>query len=211
MQTEFTPTLSQVIEALLLLTEEPVTLDELKQWTDMPPLSYLSTGEIDLEGLVIDLANDYNRRMSPLELRAVAGGWQFFSRAVYAPYLQLFLNHKEQKHLSKASLETLAIVAYRQPITRVELEHIRGVNSDYAIQKLLEKELIEPAGRAELPGKPLLYRTTRAFLNYFGLNDLKELPKLKELLHEEENIPQKFDTPEVDRQIDGQLPQPSEI
>ena len=210
MQTDFTPTLAQVIEALLLLAEEPVSKDELVQWIQMPPLSHLAAGEVDLESIVEDLVRDYEVRLSPLELRSVAGGWQFFSRPSYAPYLQLFLNQKEQKRLSKSALETLAIVAYRQPITRSELEHIRGVSSDYAVQKLLEKELIEPAGRAELPGKPLLYRTTRAFLNYFGLNELNDLPKLKELAHEEETTPQNFYTPEVGPQVHGQPQQPNE-
>lgn len=196
MSQDYTPTLSQVVEALLLLTEEPVTLEEFEQWMRMPPLSHLAAGEVDVSALLQDLARDYDARLSPLELKRVAGGWQFFSRPAYAPFLQLFLSQKEQRRLSKSALETLAIVAYRQPITRAELEHIRGVNSDYALQKLLEKELVEPAGRAELPGKPLIYRTTRAFLNYFGLNDLNDLPKLKELNHEEATDPEGFRTPE---------------
>ena len=205
--TDTTPTLLQVLEALLLLSEEPISLQELEQWMSVPPLSHLVSEQVDLPALLSELSRDYKARSSPLELMEVADGWQFFSRSVFAPYLQMFLQQKEQRRLSKAALEALAIVAYKQPLTRSELEHIRGVNSDYAIQKLLEKELVEPAGRADLPGKPLLYRTTRGFLTYFGLKNIDELPKLKELNHEKEADPEEYQTHPVEF---GSSEQPTE-
>ena len=100
---------------------------------------------------------------------------------------------RNQKKLSRAALETLSIIAYRQPITRPEIEFIRGVNCDYAIQKLLEKKLIDIAGRADAPGRPLLYQTSPFFMEYFGINDLKDLPTPKDFSQEENSIGQESD------------------
>jgi segregation and condensation protein B len=131
----------------------------------------------------------YHSKDYAFELRAVGGGYQFYSKTEFAPFVRSLLVIRENKKLSRAALETLSIVAYRQPITKAEIEYIRGVNCDYAMQKLLEKQLVEPAGRADLPGKPLLYRTTHFFFEYFGINSIEDLPKLKEFKTDEENLP----------------------
>ena len=115
-----------------------------------------------------------------MQLMPIAGGYMFMSKPQYHKIIGDYLRQNERKKLSKAALETLAIIAYKQPITKSEMEAIRGVGCDYTVQKLLEKELVEITGRHEGPGRPLLYGTTVKFLNHFGIKDTTELPKLKE-------------------------------
>ncbi len=122
------------------------------------------------------------------ELVEIAGGYQFMTKGTYYPLISQHLRLESKKKLSKAALETLAIISYKQPVTKTGIESIRGVNCDYSVQKLLDKELVEISGRAEGPGRPLLYSTTTKFLNHFGLKDLGELPKLKEFETEENTI-----------------------
>jgi len=127
----------------------------------------------------------YSTEFYPFEVRESGGGWQFLSKKSFHKTIAQLNGEKFLKRLSTAALETLAIVAYKQPITKGEIESIRGVNSDYSIQKLLEKELIVIIGRNEdMPGKPLIYSTSKSFMDYFGINQTADLPRLREVLGE---------------------------
>lgn len=129
-----------------------------------------------------------------MEICQSGGGFQFLTKPAFLGVLNTVLKQKVKKRLSTAAMETLSIVAYRQPITKPELEKIRGVNCDYAIQKLLEKELIIISGKSEQPGKPILYSTSRKFMDYFGINHLNELPQMREILPEENTIGQETES-----------------
>jgi segregation and condensation protein B len=125
----------------------------------------------------------YSAEFYPFEVKQSGGGWQFLTKSIYHPTVAQLNGDKYQKRLSNAALETLSIIAYKQPITKGEIEAIRGVNSDYSIQKLLEKELIVISGRDEqLPGRPLVYATSQNFMDYFGINSSDDLPQIKEVL-----------------------------
>lgn len=125
------------------------------------------------------------------QLIPIAGGYQFLTKPIYHKVIGDYLRQTEKKRLSRSALETLSIVAYKQPLTKTSVESIRGVNCDYALQKLLEKELIEIKGREDGPGRPLLYGTTLKFLDHFGIKDMKELPNLKDLETVENSIGEK--------------------
>jgi len=147
--------------------EERVTLDQV---------------EAALDGI----HEKYNSEFYPFEVKESGGGWQFLTKKDYHKTIAQLNGDKFLKRLSNAALETLAIIAYKQPITKGEIESIRGVNSDYSIQKLLEKELIIISGRNEnLPGKPLVYATSKNFMDYFGINSAADLPRIKEVLAEQ--------------------------
>ena len=128
----------------------------------------------------------YNSAFYPFEVRQSGGGWQFLTKKEYHKTIAQLNGDKFLKRLSGAALETLAIIAYKQPVTKGEIEAIRGVNSDYTVQRLLEKELILISGRNEkLPGHPLVYCTSKNFMDYFGLNSAEDLPKIREVLAEQ--------------------------
>ena len=135
--------------------------------------------EAALEGI----QEKYSTEYYPFELKQSGGGWQFLTKPSFHSTIAQLNGDKFLKRLSNAALESLAIIAYKQPITKGEVEAIRGVNSDYSMQKLLEKELIVISGRNELlPGKPLIYSTSRNFMDYFGINSTEDLPKIREVL-----------------------------
>jgi len=161
-----------IIEAALFISEEPLTIDSLK--------TLLEIDKTDTERLVRELVSEYSLRNSGLLIVEIAGGFQMVTNPICAPWIKKLLSTTIPKKLSQSSLETLAIIAYKQPITKPEIEVIRGVNSDGVIKTLLERRLIKILGRKELPGRPLMYGTTKEFLQYFGLKDLTELPTLKE-------------------------------
>lgn len=123
-----------------------------------------------------------------IELVNINRGYQFLTKKDYHETVNQLQLHRSKKKLSQAAMETLAIIAYRQPITKLEIEQIRGVNSDYSVQRLLEKELISIEGKAETPGRPILYTTSSLFMDYFGLNNLTQLPQLKDIAREENTI-----------------------
>ena len=136
-----------------------------------------------IESALQGIREKYNSEFYPFEVKQSGGGWQFLTKPSYHATIAQLNGDKFLKRLSNAALETLAIIAYKQPITKGEIEAIRGVNSDYSIQKLLEKELILISGRNEnLPGKPLVYITSRNFMDYFGINSAADLPKIREVL-----------------------------
>ena len=170
--------LATLIEGTLFVAEQPLNLKEL--------VSFCFTAEIPateetVRSAINDLKNRYLSEEYSFNLVEIAGGYQLLTKPEIVPFLRKILVHKEQRKISKAMLDVLAIVAYRQPITKPEIEQIRGVNCDYALTKLLEKTLLEISGRADAPGKPLLYRTTTTFLQHFGINSLLDLPKISEL------------------------------
>ncbi|PWS30087.1 SMC-Scp complex subunit ScpB [Pedobacter paludis] len=123
-----------------------------------------------------------------IELVNLNNGYQFLTKKEYHETVNQLQLHRSKKKLSQAAMETLAIIAYRQPITKLEIEQIRGVNSDYSVQRLLEKELISIEGKAETPGRPILYSTSPLFMDYFGLNNLTQLPQLKDIAKEENTV-----------------------
>ncbi len=166
-----------LIEALLFVSGEPLTLAELKNSTDLP--------EPELKQLLDEMMAEYRERNTGLLIVEIANGYQLVTNPHYAQWIKKFKNTASAGKLSMPALETLAIIAYKQPIIKAELEQIRGVNSDGVIKTLLDRRLIKIMGRKEVPGKPLLYGTTREFLQYFGLKDLTELPTISELTREE--------------------------
>jgi len=135
----------------------------------------------DVENCVDELNASYTGINLPFQIIRISNGFLFATRAEYAKYVGYLSSEKSKRRLSQAALETLAIIAYKQPVTKPELEQIRGVNSDYILNTLLEKNLIAITGRAETIGRPLLYGTTDEFLKYFGLNKLSDLPKPREI------------------------------
>lgn len=166
-----------LIETLLFVSGEPVAFSILKNTMELP--------ENDLKQLLDELILEYKQKDSGLLIIEIANGYQMVTNPAYSQWLKKFTNTNTSNKLSMPSLETLAIIAYKQPIIKAELEQVRGVNSDGVIKTLLDKRLIKIMGRKEVPGKPLLYGTTQEFLQYFGIKDLTELPTLKELAREE--------------------------
>ncbi|MBS1602426.1 MAG: SMC-Scp complex subunit ScpB [Bacteroidetes bacterium] len=171
------------IEALIFASEKPLTSMEITELINnafgfMEEKLTLEQIQTSLDGIVEKYASEFY----PFEVRESGGGWQFLTKKDYHKTVAQLNGEKFLKRLSSAALETLAIIAYKQPITKGEIEAIRGVSSDYSIQKLLEKELIVITGRNEdMPGKPLVYSTSKTFMDYFGINSPADLPKLKEV------------------------------
>lgn len=163
-----------IIEALLFISGEPLSIDRIKN-----VLEEVERGKI--KGLLWELQHDYDMRLSGLRIVEVAGGFQISTRSEIAQWIKRLKKIKQSSRLSRPSLETLAIVAYKQPIVKAEIEDIRGVDSTGVIKGLLDKHLIKIIGRKDLPGRPILYATTREFLQYFGLRDISDLPTLREL------------------------------
>lgn len=203
--------LGLVVEALIFVSDQPLPVEAMVQAINLQLEAggEATIGEADLAPALADLMQKYADGQYPFEVRAIGGGYQFYTKAPYFPYLKQAALQKHKKRLSKAALETLAIVAYRQPITKAEVEFIRGVNCDYAIQKLLERKLISILGRSEAVGRPLLYGTSPFFMEYFGLNDVADLPKLKEFAALAEDHLEMFrqqPKPETAAPVDTEIP-----
>lgn len=162
-----------ILESLLFVSESPIQLETLTK------ILHETNKEAILEG-IHQIKTEYEEESKGMELVEVAGGYQFRTKSKWAEWVHRLKKIKAAK-LSRSALETLAIVAYRQPIIRPEIEEIRGVDSGWVLRTLLEKELIKMMGRKDIPGRPILYGTTKAFLELFGLNSLSELPTLKEI------------------------------
>lgn len=158
------------LEAILFVTEAPVPLDELAEVLESTPR--------DVEALLGELQDTLEDRGSGLVVRSTAGGWRLYSRPEAYPYLERFSASATARRLSSAALEVLAVVAYRQPVSRSQLTEIRGVDSDSSVRTLERLGLIEEAGRLSLPGNPAVYRTTPLFLEKLGISSLSELPPL---------------------------------
>ncbi|HAL95074.1 MAG TPA: SMC-Scp complex subunit ScpB [Chitinophagaceae bacterium] len=184
------PELSHIIphvEALIFASDRPLTTLELTEYVNNA-LGFLEdrTTMDQVEAAIEGIVEKYSSEFYPFEVVQSGGGWQFLSKKEFHKTIAQLNGDKFLKRLSPASLETLSIIAYKQPVTKGEIESIRGVSSDYAVQKLLEKELIVISGRNEkLPGHPLVYSTSRNFMDYFGINSAEDLPKIKEVLAEQ--------------------------
>lgn len=175
------------IEALIFASEKPLAVNDI---TDLlnNALGFIedrATGD-QVEAAVNAINEKYNSEFYAFEMVESGGGWQFLTKKEYYKTIAQLYGDKFLKKLSVAAIETLSIIAYKQPVTKSEIELIRGVNCDYAVQKLLEKELIVISGRREdAVGKPLIYATSKSFMDYFGINSANDLPKIKEILDQE--------------------------
>lgn len=178
--------LSLYIESLIFASDKPLSKKVIKQTLN----THFNTSFKDkqLEVAIDAIKAKFHTDEHAFELTEIADGYQFMTKAAFYSLISQYLRLESKKKLSKAALETLAIISYKQPATKTDIESIRGVNCDYSVQKLLDKELIEMAGRAEGPGRPLLYGTTQKFLDHFGLKNLTELPKLKEFETEQNSV-----------------------
>ncbi|NTW69628.1 MAG: SMC-Scp complex subunit ScpB [Chlorobiaceae bacterium] len=167
--------LQQQIEAVIFASEEAVTLQTIRHITGR---EFDSSG---LQSIVDQLNSEYEFTGRTFRIHRIAGGYRFLTIPEFADTLKKLLAPKIQRRLSRSILEVLAVIAYNQPVTRAEIQQIRGVSPEYAIDRLLNREFIEVRGRADSPGKPLQYGTTRDFLDLFHLSSLKDLPKLREI------------------------------
>ena len=166
------------IESLIFCSKEPLPVLDIKNCLSEMFETEISEEEIQLKiNHLIDL---YSTDEYSFGIEQIAGGYQFLTKPAYQASIGLLLRQKSKKRLSTSALETLAILAYKQPVTKGELEAIRGVNCDYSIQKLLEKGIIEIKGKSDSIGRPMLYGTNQKFMEYFGINSLDELPELKD-------------------------------
>jgi len=170
--------IEQYIEALIFVSEQSIRAEEILYCLQAAFEQDFTAGEID--GHLQNIAQKYQDESFAIELVKISNGYQFLTKKAYHQVVSLLQAQRAKKKLSQAALETLAIVAYKQPVTKIEVEQIRGVNCDYSIQKLLEKELISIVGKSDTVGKPILYGTSGVFMDYFGINSIDELPQLKE-------------------------------
>lgn len=176
--------LSNHIEALVFCASKPITSKEIQNC-----LSEMFEAEIpeqDIAKGLADVEEKFAKDTFSFELVESGGGYQFLTKPAYQSSISILLKQQSNKRLSTSALETLSIIAYKQPITKSEIEQVRGVNCDYTVQKLLEKELVEIKGKSEAVGRPIIYGTSEKFMDYFGINDLKELPTPKDFPTEEE-------------------------
>jgi segregation and condensation protein B len=181
--------LAQQIEALIFTAEQPISVQEMK--TCMEDLFEAKIKVEDLAAAILELQERYAQEIYAVEILEIAGGFQFMTKPAFHPVVGQYLRQTTKKRLSRAAMETLSIIAYKQPVTKSEMEKIRGVSCDYAVQKLLEKELVDIKGRSDGPGKPLIYGTSERFMDYFGLKNLGELPKPKDFKEPNSEIGEK--------------------
>ena len=174
------------IESLIFVADQPISVGEIQDCLE-------SVFEVKLkqEDLIIDinlLINKYADDNYSMEIIEIAGGYQFLTKGAFHNTIGTFLKNRTNRRLSRSALETLSIVAYKQPVSKSDMERIRGVSCDYAIQKLLAKELVAIVGRSDGPGRPLLYGTSEKFMDYFGIKAMGDLPKPKEFKAQENTI-----------------------
>lgn len=164
------PKIKSAIEALLFVSGDPLTVKDLSNSLEVSPKF--------VANLLNEMVLEYKDEKRGIKLISINGEYQLVTKAENSDYIQKLLRKNKRQSLSQASLESLAIIAYKQPITRVDIDEIRGVKSESALQRLIEKDLIKEVGRLEVPGRPILFGTTEEFLRQFGLKELKELPSL---------------------------------
>lgn len=165
--------IKSVIEALLFATDKPLTIDQAKSVLD-------NLGASEIRALIEELKSEYEQSNRGIRICEVAGGFQMITSPHLASFLKKLFKVRHVERLSKPALQTLAIVAYKQPVTKLEIESLRNVNVDGVTENLLEKNLIRISGRKKAPGRPYVFSTTRQFLEYFGLKSLEELPKMQD-------------------------------
>ncbi|MFC2082124.1 SMC-Scp complex subunit ScpB [Bacteroidota bacterium] len=185
---------SSVIEALIFASDEPISASEIVKAIKEIDGDETEISSSNIESVVDNLNEKYSEEDKSFKIIKLSNGFTFSTKPEYSKYVGFLSTEKSKRRLSHAALETLAIVAYKQPITKPEIESIRGVNADFVIKTLLEKNLITIKGRADTIGRPLLYITTDEFLKYFGLFNLSDLPKpreIEEIMKDEDFIEQK--------------------
>ncbi len=173
--------IKNIIEAMLFVSDKPLFLSEIKTVLEGPDAN-------EIKDVIAELASEFETQGRALRIKEIAGGYQIVTDTVFAPWLKKLYKTAGADRLSGPSLETLAIIAYKQPATKPEIEAIRGVNVDGVLKTLIEKNLVKIMGRRETVGRPIIYGTTQEFLQYFGLNSLDELPKLEEFNFTEKDI-----------------------
>jgi len=171
--------LKQHIEALVFCSENSISLEEIQ--ASLKLAMGWEVEEEDLLAAIEEIKLKYEPEEFAFELCEIAEGYQFLTKKQYYGTLTALIQHKAKKKLSVSQMETLAIIAYKQPVSKSEIEHIRGVNCDYAMQKLLEKDMIVMQGKSDGPGRPMLYTTSQSFMDYFGIRNSSDLPQLKDL------------------------------
>jgi len=172
--------LSSVIEALIFASDEPISGSKIREII-VENEEQIEITEETVSDFVDKLNERYDENGLSFRIQLLGGGYTFVTEPKYHYWLSIFQHENAYRKLSQSAIESLAIVAYRQPITKPEVDQIRGVDSGYILRQLMEKALIEVSGRADSPGKPLLYRTTKHFLRHFGINSVDELPKPREI------------------------------
>ena len=187
--------LSAHIESLIFCSSSPISLDEIQDCLNELFETDIAVEEI--KAIVESLSEKYEAEQYSFSIASVAGGYEFLTKPAHQASISILLKQKSKRRLSTSALETLAIIAYKQPLTRQELDDIRGVDSSGVIKTLLDKKVIAPAGRKKVAGRPIMYRTTQKFLEYFGLKDLSDLPTLEDLKEELEG-----DDPPLQAQIE---------
>lgn len=170
--------LSQYIESLIFVSDQPIGFKLIKESLENHFETKMDTESI--EAAIDDLIEKYQDERFAIEIVEINNGFKFMTKGAYHGVVGAYIKIQSSKRLSTAALETLAIIAYKQPVIKSEMEKIRGVSCDYSVQKLLEKELIAISGRSDGPGRPLLYSTSEKFMEYFGLKDMTDMPKIKD-------------------------------
>lgn len=191
--------LKQVVEALIFASDFPILPKQIKEYVEEASLS-------DIRKAVDELNVVYSQTNRSFQIIHVAGGYQMVTRESYSQWVKKLYQKRSRSRLSQAALETLSVIAFKQPVARSEIVAIRGVNCDGVLNTLLERKLVTIAGRSDGPGRPLLYATTKEFLRYFGVNDLSDLPKLKEIeeiLKENEDAPELADARKLIKQTEA--------
>jgi segregation and condensation protein B len=166
------------IEALIFCAPSPLSVSEITKCLN--EMFEVEVPEAHILNAIKELTNKYQSEDFSFQLELLGGGFQFLTKPAYQASISILLKQQSQKRLSTAQLETLSIIAYKQPITKGEIERIRGVNSDYSVQKLLDKALVEIQGKSDGIGRPLIYGTSNKFMEYFGINAISDLPQPKD-------------------------------
>lgn len=171
--------IEQHIEALIFASDKSISLIEIRSVLEQ--VFGVQASEEVLLTTIVSIQDRYRTSDYAIEIVQIDGGYQFLTKSAFYPVISQLQASRSKKKLSQSAIETLAIIAYKQPITKLEIEQIRGVNCDYTIQKLLEKDLIKITGKAEMVGRPILYATSARFADYFGINSTAELPQFNEV------------------------------
>jgi len=193
--------LKPVLEALIFVSDKPLTMIEIKEVVE-------GVTDLQVRQAVEELNQDYEATKRSFIIQEVAGGFRMATRPEFAQWLKSFYKAKIKERLTRPSLETLAIIAYKQPVTRSEVEAIRGVNTDGVIATLLERNLVKIAGRKDTPGRPLLYATTDEFLSHFGLGSISEMPKLPEVQDLTTALPEAQAMQDLENKVQQKHPSP---
>ncbi len=193
--------LAQHIEGLIFATDSPISPEEIREC--LTETFETEFSEADIASSIEQIKARFSADDFAIELVEIAGGLQFMTKGAYHAVIGTWLKQTTKKRLSQAAIETLSIIAYKQPVTKTDLEAIRGVSCDYSLQKLLEKELVSIVGRSDGPGRPLLYGTSIKFMDYFGLKSMNDLPKPKDFKEPDSEIGERAPIEEDVETADG--------